>query len=171
VNAEQSVPHHDGGQALPALLALAVATACAGDGGSAGGQLVQITLNVTTVNAGQVGRASLVAVGDRTEVVVWVSGVPPMLASRPVHLYTFLFPGSCAKPGAEPAYALTAQVLAQSPSTGAISAGGPFTVTNVAPLPLATLARGPFALKVFTAPADGRREIFCGDVGGFLGGL
>jgi hypothetical protein len=125
-----------------------------------------VVLRATQINAGEVGRATLVAVGDRTEVVVWVSGVPPMLSSRPVHLYTFLYPGTCAAPGATPTYSLTAQVLAQSPSSTAIApAGGPLTVTNVVPTPLATIARGPLALRVFTAPADGNREIFCGDVG------
>jgi hypothetical protein len=75
--------------------------------------------------------------------------------------------GTCASPGAQPAYALTAQVLAQSPGSTAIApAGGPFTITNVAPAPLASLRNGRYALRIFTSPADGRREIFCGDISG-----
>ena len=148
------------------LLLLALLAGCAGEPARSGSRLVQIPLNATTINAGQTGRANLVAVGDRTEVALWVSGVPPLLASRPVHLYAYLFPGTCANPGAEPAYALTEKVLASSPYSTAIApAGGPFTLTNTAPVPLEALARGPYALRVFTAPADGRREIFCGDVG------
>ena len=128
---------------------------------------MQIQLVAATGNAGQIGRATIVAVGDRTEVAVWVSGVPPMLSSRPVHLYTFLYPGTCANPGAKPAYSLTANVLAQNPASNAIApAGGPFTITNTVTAPFATIARGPFALRVYTSPADGNREIFCGDVGG-----
>ena len=107
------------------------------------------------------------AVDDRTEVSLWVSGVPPLLASRPVHLYAYLYRGTCEGPDAEPVYSLTRQVLAQSPSSAAIAPGGPFTLTNTVPAQLEVLARGPFALRVFTAPADGRREIFCGDLGAF----
>ena len=163
-NALSAVPPHAGGPAGVALAALALLAACAGVDR---GPLVEVPLTATTINAGKVGRATLVAVGERTEVAVWVSGVPPMLASRPLHLYTFLYPGSCASPGSAPAYALTANVLAQSPSSTAIApAGGPFTITNLVPAPFATIARGPFALRVFTAPADGNREIFCGNVGG-----
>jgi hypothetical protein len=138
----------------------------AGCAGVERGPLVEVTMNATRINAGQVGRATLVAVDDRTQVSVWVSGVPPMLTTRPVHLYTFLYRGSCANPGAAPAYSLTANVLAQSPSSTAIApAGGPFTISNIVPAPFATVSRGPFALRVFTSPADGNREIFCGDVG------
>jgi hypothetical protein len=139
----------------------------AGCAGVERGPLVEVQLAATSVNAGQIGRATLVAVGERTEVAVWVSGVPPLLSTRPVHLYTFLYPGSCASPGAAPAYSLTGNVLAQSPSSTAIApAGGPFTVTNLVPAPFAAIARGPFALRVFTSPADGNREIFCGNVVG-----
>lgn len=162
--AAAAVPPRAGGPRGLSLAALALLAACAGGGR---GPVAEVPLTATTVNAGQVGRATLVAVGERTQVVVWVSGVPPMLASRPVHLYTFLYPGSCAKPGAAPAYALTANVLAQSPSSTAIApAGGPFTVTNIVPAPFATIAGGPYALRVYTAPADGNREIYCGNIGG-----
>lgn len=150
-----------------ALLAVALMAACAGGGATQRPRLVQVPLEPTSINAGQTGLASLVAVGDKTQVAVWVSGVPPGLSSRPVHLYTFLYPGSCAQPGAQPVYTLTDQVLAQSPtSTGIAPAAGPFTVTNMAPAPLEAIARGPYALRVYTSPADGNREIYCGNVGG-----
>jgi hypothetical protein len=148
------------------VLVLAFVAGCASDPETRAGRLVQIPLNATTINGGHMGRASLVAVGERTEVELWVSGVPPFLATRPVHLYTYVYPGTCAKPGAEPAFALTEQVLAQSPYSTAIApAGGPFTLRNIVSVPLDVLARGPFALRVFTAPYDGNREIFCGDLG------
>lgn len=163
VEANPCVPPRAGGRARLALGAVALLAGCAG---VERGPLVEVPLRATTINAGQVGRATLVAVGERTEVAVWVSGVPPLLSSRPVHLYTFLYPGSCASPGAAPAYSLTANVLAQSPSSTAIApAGGPFTITNLVNAPFATIARGPLALRVFTSPADGNREIFCGNVG------
>jgi hypothetical protein len=151
---------------LSALLGVTLTAGCAGDVAAPRARFIEITLAPTSVNAGQIGRATLVAVGDATEIAVWVSGVPPALVSRPVHLYTFLYRGSCANPGAEPAYSLTKHVLAQSPASSAIvPLSGPFSVTNLAPAPLDAIARGPFALRVLTAPADGNREIFCGDVG------
>src|SRR5262249_24997266 len=151
---------------LSALLGMALTAGCAGDVAAPSARFIQVTLAPTSVNAGEIGHATLVAVGDETVIAVWVSGVPPMLVSRPVHLYTFLYPGSCANPGAEPAYSLTKQVLAQSPvSTAIVTLSGPFSVTNLAPARFDAIARGPFALRVLTAPADGNREIFCGDVG------
>jgi hypothetical protein len=92
-----------------------------------------------------------------------VSGVPLALSSRPVHLYTFIHEGSCSNLGAQPAYALLDRVLAQS-TGGGRSTGGPFTIANTAPLPVERLRSAGHALVVRTSPADGSREIFCGDI-------
>jgi hypothetical protein len=124
-----------------------------------------MTLTATRINAGEVGRAVLVPLGDRTQVTLIVSGVPPDLASRPVHLYTFAYRGSCTSPAAQPSYALTERVLTQSPSSTAIvTAGGPLTLSNVMPVSLDVLRKEGYALRVMTSPADGHREIFCGDI-------
>jgi hypothetical protein len=94
-----------------------------------------------------------------------VSGVPPQVSTRPVHLYTFIYDGVCGKLGPDPAYSLLERVLASSPSSaGMVPLAGPFTVSNTAPLPMQKLRDGNYAIVVKTSPADGNREIFCGNV-------
>jgi hypothetical protein len=122
---------------------------------------LNIVLTTARINAGETGRAILVPLGERTQVTIIVSGVPVELASRPVHLYTFIYKGTCGNPSEQPSYALTERVLAQSAtSTG----GGAFTITNVAPVSVDALLREPYSIRVKTSPADGDREIFCGDI-------
>lgn len=145
-------------------VALACGPAVATDSGSRD-RFASVVLTASRINAGATGRATLVPLGERTQVTVVVSGVPPMLSTRPVHLYTFLYRGTCASAAPEPAYALNDRVLAQSPSSTAIAAAaGPFTITNVAPVALDALQGGRYAIRIMTSPADGNREIFCGDV-------
>jgi hypothetical protein len=127
--------------------------------------VVSVTLLATPVNAGQIGRAFLVPRGASTDVNIEVSGVPPLFASRPVHLYTFLYQGRCDALPPKPAHALTERVLAQSPRTpGALPPGGPFTVSNTSPLPLDVLLGANYAIVIRTSPADGDVELFCGAV-------
>jgi hypothetical protein len=124
-----------------------------------------ITLQATRRNAGEIGRAFLMPDGNGTRVQIEVSGVPPQVASRPIHLYTFIHDGRCDKRGEQPAYALLDCVIAGSPrSSGIAPAAGPFTVSNSAPLTFDRLRAGPYAIVVRTAPADGDVEIFCGNV-------
>jgi hypothetical protein len=146
-----------------ALAAAAVLAACAGGMGDG---VVSVPLDATSRNAGEIGRAFLISRGSETDVVVEVSGVPPLVASRPVHLYTFLYDGRCDRLPANPLHSLTDRVLARSArSTSAMPAGGPFTVSNTAPLPLEALRRARYAIVIRTSPADGDVEIFCGNIG------
>jgi hypothetical protein len=135
--------------------------ACAGrtDDGT-----ITVSLAATPRNAGEIGRAFLIPRGDVTDVMVEVSGVPPQVTSRPVHLYTFLYDGSCDRLPAKPAHALTGRVLAQSGRTagGGTPVAGPFTVANTVALPLDGLRRARYAIVIRTSPADGDVEIFCG---------
>jgi hypothetical protein len=142
--------------------ALAVAAGMSG----AAGNLVTIKLQATPRNAGQIGRAFLIAQGSETRVQVEVSGVPPQVSSRPVHLYTFIYEGTCDQRSVQPAFSLLDRVLAQSPaSSGIVPARGPFTISNTAPVTLEKLQGTPHAIVVTTSPADGSVEIFCGTVG------
>jgi len=125
--------------------------------------VVSIPLVATSRNAGEIGRAFLVPLGAETGVTVELSGAPPQVVSRPVHLYTFLYDGRCDALPAKPVQALTERVLAQS-VTGAAPIGGPFTISNTAPLPLAVLRHAHYAIVVRTSPADGDVAIFCGNI-------
>lgn len=127
--------------------------------------VVSVPLVATSRNAGEVGRAFLIPRGEVTGVVVEVSGVPPLVASRPVHLYTFVYSGRCDDLPPKPVYALTDRVLAQSGRTTSLTpAGGPFTVSNTAPLALDALRRAGYAIVIRTSPADGDVAIFCGTI-------
>ena len=145
---------------------LAVVLAVCGSAAAVAGDVVTVTLQPTARNAGQIGRAFLMPQESGTRVRIEVSGVPPLLASRPVQLYTHLYVGTCERRAPDPAFALTDRVLADSPSGVSIApARGPYFVSNSVPFPLDRLRAGPYAIVVRTAPADGNFEIFCGDVG------
>jgi hypothetical protein len=122
---------------------------------------VTIALKATSRNAGQVGSALLGGEGDRTPMVLTISGVPPWV-SRPVQLLTFVYAGTCAEPAATPAYALNAIVQAQFAGNG--RPAGPFTMEKTVPLPLAALRAASYAIVVRTTPADGNVDIFCGEI-------
>jgi len=146
---------------LTALLASSLLSGCATSPDIRRDDSVNIALSAARINAGEIGRAILVPLGDRTQVTIIVSGVPVELASRPVHLYTFIYQGTCANLAESPAYALNERVLTQSTTS---TVGGPLTITNVAPVAIHLLQRQPHAIRVMTSPADGNREIFCGDI-------
>jgi hypothetical protein len=148
-------------------LGLVLAAAIAGCAGRTGGGVIAVPLAATPRSAGEIGRALLVPRGEVTDIVVEVSGVPPQVTSRPVHLYTYLYDGTCDRLPPKPAHALTGRVLAQAGrmAGGATPAGGPFTVANSIALPLDALRRERYAIVVRTSPADGDVEIFCGPIG------
>ena len=153
---------------IAALMAGCASVANDGDRGDApGGAFATVVLTATPYNAGRIGRAYLVPSGDRTVVRIDASGVPDTVA-RPIHLYTFIFEGSCAARSEKPAIALTGTVLASSIANPAqIGAyGGPLTITNAAPISFDALRAEPHAIVVKTSPADGDRELYCGDAGG-----
>ena len=143
--------------------ALLFACATTTDGGRDDSR--SVTLGAARINAGETGRAMLIPLGERTQVTIVVSGVPRDVVSRPVHLYTFIYTGSCGNLPAQPSYALNERVLADSPASSAVgTAGGPLTIANVAPVPIGALYGGGYAIRVMTSPVDGNREIFCGDI-------
>ena len=147
---------------MKAALAVVLALATHASVGEAA-DAVYVSLQATSRNAGQIGRAFLLPEGSGTRVQVEVSGVAPTLATRPVHLYTYLYKGRCDQRSAEPAFALLDRVLAQSPA-GTPSARGPYTVSNTVRLPFERATAGPFAIVVRTSPADGGVDLFCGNV-------
>jgi hypothetical protein len=158
-------------QLAPIRIALTVAAALAAcadgreDRKEDGVGVVTVSLNATSRNAGQIGRAFLIPRAAETGVVVEVSGVPPQVTSRPVHLYTFFYEGACDRLPAQPAHALTDRVLAQSGrSASGTPAGGPFTVSNTAPMSLEALRHAGYAIVIRTSPADGDVAIFCGTI-------
>ena len=121
------------------------------------------TFNVRLIagpqNAGQVGEASFTAEGDATNVVLFLSGVPERV-TRPVHLYTYIYEGTCGNLSPKPAFSLNEVVLARATS----SSGPGFTLDKVAPVPLPKLRSGPYAIVVRTQAPDLDQEMFCGNI-------
>ena len=155
------------GMAGLALAAAAVAGCATESRQAASAQSVDVPLAAARTNAGEVGRATLVPTrDDKTQVRIVVSGVPGHV-SRPVHLYSAIHGGRCGNLSTQAAYELDRRVLAGStsnPTAMSTTVGGPLEVTNIAPVPLATLQGKPHAIAVRTSPADGSQEIFCGDI-------
>ena len=159
--------YRHGAGVIAALMAGCASVADDGDRSAPGGAFATVVLTAAPYNAGRIGRAYLVPSGDRTIVRIDSSGVPDTVA-RPIHLYTFIYEGSCAAPSEKPAFALTDTVLASSVANpaGIGAFGGAVTITNAAPISLDALRAKPYAIVVKTSPADGDRDLYCGDAGG-----
>ena len=152
---------------LACLIAACASVAGDGDRRDAPGEAFTIVLLAPTpYNAGRIGRAYLVPNRDRTIVRIEASGVPDTV-TRPIHLYTFIYEGSCAERADKAAFALTDTVLASSVAnpSGMGAVGGALTISNVAPISLNALRARPYAIVVRTSPADGDWDLFCGTVG------
>jgi len=121
------------------------------------------TFNVRLIagprNAGQVGEASFTAQGDATNIVLFLSGVPEGV-TRPVHLYTYIYEGTCGNLSPKPAYSLNDVVLARVTSPS----GPGFTLDKLAPVTLQKLRSGGYAITVRTQAPDLDQEMFCGNI-------
>jgi hypothetical protein len=120
--------------------------------------VVNIRLNATEQNTGQIAQASLAAQGEATSLSFVIGGVPQSVV-RPVRLYTFVYPGRCGHLGPSPAYAMN-QTLVTQP----IARRRGWTLAKSVPVALDELRAGGYALVVRTTPADGSVDIFCGDI-------
>jgi len=127
--------------------------------------VINVRLDPTRYNAGRSGNAVVYPVGDKTGITLTVSGVPDY-TSRPIHLYSYLFEGSCVSRDSGPTYALTDRILAESIAhPGAIAAfRGPVRISHSVPLSFEKLRATPFAISVRLGPADGNYEILCGNI-------
>lgn len=164
-SAGRAEPGHSCGLLSALALATSLLAACAGGGETPSREFVTVPLKPGPDLPAQTGRAFLMPQDGGTRVLIEVTGVPPMIVSRPVHLYTFIHRGRCGALVSPPAYPLLGTVLAGSSASPAMApANGPFTVSNIAPLPLPDLRAGGYAIVVRSAPSDGNRELFCGDV-------
>lgn len=142
---------------LPMLL-----MACAsGPQPDATATVVIVPLTASPVVSG-VGRATLVDRRGATDVSVTVSRVP-WGVTLPVHLYTYVYRGSCGRLSPQPERELTKRVLAHNLGIGR-AFRGPYTVGNTVAMPLAELRSAPRAILVKSAPADGGVDLYCGDI-------
>ncbi|MCC6074578.1 hypothetical protein ACFPTX_11310 [Pseudomonas sp. GCM10022188] len=143
------------------LLAGAVlaVTGCASPGDDGQRQILDVPLQATRYNAGEIARATLVGQGERTGITFFVGGVPSGTA-RPVHLYSFIYPGRCTQLGSQPAWEMNEIVLATR--IGVAQAG--WRLNKWVEVPLAQLRGGRYSLLVRASPIDGGRDLFCGEI-------
>lgn len=133
-------------------------SACGSPAGKVDGERLDVRMTATERNAGEIAQATLVPLEGETGMTLFVSGVPPSVA-RPVHIYTYIYPGTCASQGASPAYELNRTV-----ETYQDSRGGVWRLSRTAPVALATLRSSSHSIVLRTSPADGNVDIFCGDI-------
>ncbi|MGF6780718.1 hypothetical protein [Paraburkholderia sp. GAS334] len=119
---------------------------------------VNIRLTATKQNAGKVGQVTLAAQGSATELVFIIGGVPSS-TTLPAHLYTYIYPGSCGHLGEKFAYAMNDRTV-----LGDRVPNRTLTMAKIAPISLQDLTSGDYAIVVRSSPADGNRDIFCGNV-------
>lgn len=119
---------------------------------------VDVQLQASPRNAGRIAQATLSAREAQTDLSAFVSGVP-FGTTLPLRLAAFIYPGSCARLGAQPAYALNRTLV-----TTRIGPVDGWRISRSAPVPLASLRATPHALVLRTAPADGEVDLFCGDI-------
>ena len=142
-----------------ALVMVAVGlSACGSPAGKVDGQRLHIRMTATERNAGEIAQATLVPLGGETGMTLFVSGVPSGV-TRPVHLYTYIYPGTCASRGPSPTYELNRTVETHQNSRGDV-----WRLSKTAPVALATLRSSSHAIVLRTSPADGNVDIFCGDI-------
>ncbi len=138
-------------------LALVVAVGAI-SGCASNADIVDVPLNATPQNAGHTARASLNPTGDTTSIYLTTAGLPDHMAV-PSRLETEIYAGSCQNLGKAPAYKTDKveplNYLSLAPRT---------RYGSQAPVALADLTRGDYALLVRTSAADGSRPMFCGDI-------
>jgi hypothetical protein len=141
-----------------------VTIGCAGTGSpntrSAAADAVVIPLQATSINAGNVGQATLLPLNGNTSILLDFSGVPGG-TTLPVHVYTYIYEAGCGALPAKAAYALNDRVLARKDTGGW---AGPFKLAHTTPLPMNELLSGRFSIALRSAPADGNQVIYCGEV-------
>jgi len=118
-------------------------------------QLAMVNLQGTSPYAGRLGYADLVIHPEATDVVVRVAPINGL--TLPMHLYTYVYEGSCAGLGQRAAQANRRVIGYREPS-------GLWTVRNTIPLSADTLRGAPHALTVWSGPPDGNQMLYCGDM-------
>jgi hypothetical protein len=154
---EKAMNKKSGFTLFAAILVVAGTTAAVADAQDRG--LVSVPLAAGLQNLGKTGRVTLVPSGSRTDLVMYLAGVPGE-AALPAHLYTYIYAGSCANPATQPAFALNQRLLFPDPGLHSN-----WVMRKSVPVALDTLRSADYALVVRTDPADGDSTIFCGQIG------
>jgi hypothetical protein len=111
-------------------------------------QIVNIPLNATQYNAGNIAQATLAPMGRETNVSFFIG----------LHVYTYIYPGKCESLGPKPAYEMNQTV------TTALMSSPAWHLSKKAPVALNELRSGGYAIVLRASPADGGFNLFCGNI-------
>lgn len=135
-----------------------ILSACATPNDDSGAsRTLNVPLRPGQQNIGAVAQATLVARGEVTDVRIFLSGPLPLGVSRMPQLFAFIYPGSCASQGSQPAFELNSTV------TSFAEIGG-WRLIRTAAASLEALRSGNYSIVVRTSPQDRNIDIFCGDI-------
>ena len=115
-------------------------------------------------NAGAPGRATFTGNAGRTRVEVFftAAGSQPTI---PLHVYTYVYEGSCSALPQQAAYSLNDRVLVETPNGNmANTRRGAFTLSHEVEAPLSQLLDGRYALALRASPQDGGALLYCGEL-------
>jgi hypothetical protein len=116
-----------------------------------------IKLKGSQWNASAIGNAIFVATDETSQVTIVMGGISKFI-SRPVRIYTYIYPGSCGNLGEAPAYELNDTKITNSKGNNA------WDVSKRIPVALSSLLENDYALVIRSTPPDGNRDLFCGDI-------
>jgi hypothetical protein len=142
-----------------ALLGLSICvllTGCASSNTADDSRFHNVRLNPGPQNQGSIAQAGLTDQGPITGLNLFVGGVPSG-SSSPLQIYSYIYPGTCAQLGAQPAFSLNENVRANRVNNG-------WYLSKTAPISLVDLRAGHYAIVLRSSPADRNIELFCGDV-------
>ena len=135
-----------------------ILAACASPGGDSGdSRTLNVPLQPGQQNIGAVAQATLIARGEVTDVRIFLSGPLPLGVSRTPQLFAFIYPGTCASQGPQPAFAMNSTV------TSFPEVGG-WRIIRTADAPLEALRNGNYSIVIRTSPQDRNIDLFCGDI-------
>ncbi|MDR3564725.1 MAG: hypothetical protein P4N59_25290 [Negativicutes bacterium] len=120
-------------------------------------QIVNIPLNATQHNAGHIAQATLAPMGSDTDVSLIIGGVPDWTA-LPLHIYTYIYSGTCKSLGQKPAYEMNQTV------TTALMSSPLWQLSKKVPVALSELRSGGYAIVLRASPEDGGFDLFCGNI-------
>lgn len=141
---------------------------CAGTGSpanrSTAADLVVIPLRATQINAGNVGQVTLLPMDGATSVRLDISGVPGDI-TVPIRVYTYIYEAGCGALPSRATYALNDRVLVTNTAGNlGLRPRGAYNIAHTAPLSMNELLSGRFSIALRSAPADGDRVIYCGEL-------
>jgi hypothetical protein len=129
---------------VPVLVGVVLLAGCAMGGGSGSMGPVQARLSPQS-SSGETGTATLTKEGDKTKVVLKVSGAPAGV-SQPVHIHK----GTCAQLNPQPAFPLSPLVNGSSETTVNASVD--------------ELTGGGYAINGHKSAQEASTYVFCGDL-------